>query len=231
MTTYQQRQFELFEDMERGFKEGRAPSTLIDPVGDFAADPRRCLTGLVFIPSDISQAIGTSVIAPLQQADNRQYYYPLDSLHMTIRNVRLAADPPPFSGRDVEHARQAFYHATRKHQPFSIELHGLFQLPTSISIRGYSDEMLRDLVLDVRQALKQAGVPDDKKYASEDVFFGNVNVCRFTQQPSAQFFEAVRSLKDTAIGTVEIREIALVVTSPVCHPSVTKVIERFVLGA
>jgi len=227
MPTYQEKQFELFEQVERG----QADSLSIVPQRrDHAADVRMCLTALVFFSKNLQDRVTESIIQPLAEADPEQYYYPPESMHVTIQNVRNINEPPHFSEQDVEKVKIKFREIIPRHQRFSMSLKGLFQLPTSIALRGYTDEQLRALVMDLRQGLIDCGVPDDKKYASEKVFFGSSTICRVTQRPNAAFYEQVKNLKEVEVGKLEIQEIALITTNAVCHPRKTVVISCCALG-
>lgn len=226
MFTYQEKQFELFEALEQ--KRSNV-STIVEPISDYANDERICLTGIVYLSPHIQEKIISTVIKPLAVADHQQYFFVLDSLHITIQNVRTIHKPPLFAEQDIAKVRDVFREVIPRHQAFSFKLRGLLTLPTSISIRGYCDERLLALVQELRQGLIDVGVPDNKKYASDDVFFGASTVCRFTNKPNDSFFQQVTALKQIEIGRQDIKEIALITTNAVCHPKKTKVIDRYTL--
>jgi 2'-5' RNA ligase len=198
---------------------------------DFKNDASRCLTSVFFL----SQTIATSKIAKLQDelrdADSRQYYYPASSLHLTIQNVRTESIPPLFNQDDIEKAKQVFVKVIPKYKSIKCHLKGLFELPTSLSVRGYTDESLRDLVLDLRRELISAGVPDNKKYASNSIFFCNSTICRYQVQPNDKFFEIVRQNKDLNFGVVCINEVSLVTTNAVADPKYANIISSIPLAS
>ncbi len=101
------------------------------------------------------------------------------------------------------------------------------ELPTSISIAAVSDESLKDLILELRQGLSHAGIPDNKLYASNNIFFGNSTICRYTTTPNKRFFDKVKELKDIRLGNIKIDKILLVKTNAVFHPNATTFIDEF----
>ena len=92
---------------------------------------------------------------------------------------------------------------------------------------GYSNETLRDLILALDKGLKEIGVPDNKKYFSNELFFGNISVCRFTKKPSQEFLDKIRELKDINIGELLVKEISLVACNEVCNPNSRKIVGTY----
>lgn len=227
MASYQQKQHELFRELEEKFKKGETPATIVEPVQDYVNDNRICLTSAVFIPQPLQKTIIDKVISPLKNSGRRQYYYLPQSLHMTIQNIRTINHPPLFSERDIKKVQNVFRRVIPKHKSFIFELRGLFEVSTSLSVRGYSDETLKYLILNLRKGLERVGVPDNKTYASGEVFFGNVSVVRYTTSPNTAFFKKVKELKDIDIGRFKARTISLITTNSVCHPKKTKIIEDY----
>lgn len=229
MTSYQQKQLELLQKLEEEFKKGKTPSTIVELVEDYVNDNRICLTSVVFIPGDLAQLITSKIIDPLRKADPDQYYYPASSLHLTIQNIRTINDPVLFTEDDVKNAKKVFSEVIPRHRSFNFNLQGLFEMPTSLGIRAFSDEALKFLILDLRSKLNQYGIPDNKTYASRDIFFGNISVCRYTQTPKESFFNLVQQLKEVEVGQLRVKTISLVTTNSVCHPEKTKVLQTFSL--
>lgn len=227
MISYQHKQEQLFNEIEKSFKLGQTPSTLVEPVKDFVNDTRACLTSVVFIPQNLQQVIISKVINPLRDYDSEQYFYVPNSFHLTIQNVRTVNDPPLFGQKDIKRSRLVFRRIVPKYAPFSFELRGLFELPTNLSIRAYSAEVLKDLILELRDGLEKAGIPDNKTYASDDIFFGNINVCRFIKEPNRKFKNKVKELKEVFIGNLNVETISLITTNSVCHPAKTRIIDTF----
>ncbi|MBI2074857.1 MAG: hypothetical protein HYT83_03425 [Candidatus Levybacteria bacterium] len=227
MVSYQQKQFQLFEKIEEKFKKGENPSTIVESLSDYASDSRICLTSVVFPPREIQQAIISKVIKPLKNADNRLYYYLPNSFHLTIQNIKSIANPPNFTNEEIEKVKKVLQSVVPRYKSFEFNIKGIFELPTSLSLRAYSDEILKYLVLELREELKNVGVYDNKKYASSEIFFGNISICRFTETPNNSFFEEEKKLKDVRIGKLKVAKISLITTNSVCHPGKTNIIEEF----
>ncbi|MBI2326837.1 hypothetical protein HYU92_00810 [Candidatus Curtissbacteria bacterium] len=230
MISYQKKQFELFEKLEGKFKQGKIPTTIVEPVADYANDNRIGLTSVIFIPENLQKIIVSKIIEPLREADSNQYFYLPRSLHLTIQNIRTISDPPLFTDEDVEKAKTAFDQIIPKHKELEFTVKGLFELPTSLGIRCYSNDSLKDLVLDLRKNLIKASVPDNKSYESDEIFFGNITVCRYITHPSNLFLEKIKKLKVVEVGKLSVRTICLITTNSVCHPSSTKIIGKYDLN-
>ena len=230
MSSYQEKQFKLFKELEKRFKKGEKPSSVVELMKDYASDNRICLTSVVFIPQKLQKTILQRIINPLKQADKRQYYYLPESLHLTIQNIKQEKLPPSFTNSDIEKVKKVFKEVIFKYKKFSFNLKGLFEMPTSLSICGYSNELLKHFVLESRGKLQQAGVPDDKKYASDNIFFGNITICRYTTKPNEDFFREVKKLKNINIEKIEVKRISLITTNSVCFPDKTEIIEKYDLG-
>ncbi len=224
---YQLKQKELFDNLEAKLKKGESSVTLVEPVKDYVNDRRTCLTSVVFIPTELQEKILDKVISPLKEADTRQYYYVPNSFHLTIQNIKTINEPPSFNENDIELAREVFQEVISKFKSINFQIAGIFELPTSLSLRAYSDETLKDLALALRKKLKEAGVPDNKTYASEEVVFGNISISRYTSDPNQAFFEQVEQLKNVEIGVLKAFTVSLITTNSICHPDKTKIIEKF----
>ena len=227
---FQKLQKDLFDRIEVQAKRGNSLNTLVS-MRDFDNDNSRCLTSVFFLSQ-------TEVVSDIQKlmdkmkiADNRQYYYPDSSFHLTIQNIRTESIPPLYNEEDVEKAKRVFDKIIPKHKSIKCHLKGLFELPTSIAIRGYTDESLKELVLDLRQELIAAGVPDNKKYASDSVFFCNSTICRYQTQPNSKFFETVKRYKEQDFGIVTIDGVSLITTNSVASQNYTNVILQIILSS
>lgn len=178
MSTYQEEQHKIFEKLEERFKNGENPSTIVEFMDNYARDNQICLTGVVFLPQELQEVIIEQIIKPLNKIDGKQYYYVPDSFHLTIQNLKTVHEPPLFTESDIENAKKIFGKIVSGFKSFDFNLKGLLELPTSLSVRAYSSEILKDLVLNLRREMKKAGISDNKKYISDEIYFGNVTVCR-----------------------------------------------------
>lgn len=204
--------------------------SVVHPVHDYENDRRMCLTAVAFLPERAQKEIEATIIQPLREVDEPHYYYASESLHVTIQNVRAVNSPRSFSDDDVVRARDVFRSVVPRSPIVQFTLRGLFELPFSLGVRAYAEQPFLSLVRALRSEMSRRGIPDDKKYASEDVVFGNVTVCRYCHKPNGTFFRLVGRLKRQPIGEIQVAQIALVTTNAVCAPDATTILEEFSLG-
>lgn len=224
---YQNKQLELINGIEEGFKSGKNPSTVVEPVSDYVNDDRICLTSVVFIPHELEEKIIELVINPLREINPIQYFYVPSSFHITINNIRTIENPPLFNDNDIEKAKEVFKRVIPKYKSFTFDLKRLFELPTSLAIAAFTDKTLANIALELRNELEKADVPDNKTYASQDIVIGSTTISRYTNTPSPKFQEKIKKLKEVEIGSFEVNKVSLITTNAVCHPSKTKIIEEF----
>ena len=215
---YPAQQRRLLARVRRDVRAAQTASS-VPRAADYAGDPARSLTIVAFPPAPVRAAIATQLQAPLAALAPDHYYYPGASFHITIKNVRQAAYPPTFDGAAVAQAAQLLPTITRRHAPFIFTFHEALAFPNSLSLVGYSSAALQSLVLDLDQALRTAGLPDDKRYMSDTVFFGNITFCRFTTDPTPAFLDAARSLTLAAPVQVEVNELTLITCNAAAAPS------------
>lgn len=227
MSTYQEKQKQVIDELERKAKEGKSPATIVESMDNYADDKQICLTSVVFLDKRVSNNISRNLIELLRRSDNQQYYYPPDSLHITIQTIRIIHDPPAFTASDIAKTKQVFAQVVPKYQSFMFELKGLLELPTSLAIRAYSSKVFGDFVLELRTKLSRAGIPDDKKYVSEDIVFGNTTICRYTTASNKDFNNMAKKLKNMAVGETSAKTISLITTNAVCHPDKTKILATY----
>jgi len=194
---------------------------------NFANDRRTCLTAACFIGSTLGSVISQKLIKPLRAIEPHHYYYPVDSMHVTLRNVQTIADPPTFGESEIKLAADGLRECLRGESAFSIDLEELFVMPTSLSVCGFSSDALQRIADKMGLALLSAGVPDNKAYASAGIVFGNVTFCRYASHPGPEFLAAVERLRATQIGRLSVSVINLIVTNAVCHPAQTRTVEAF----
>jgi 2'-5' RNA ligase len=222
MPTYQEEQFKLFEGLEKQFRQNKSNVSTIKPIKNHAKDKRKSLTSVVFLPRKLQNLLVNKIIKPLKKAGKGIYFYPAESLHATIKNIRIINYPPTFDGNDIKKVKKVFNKVIPKRKSFEFELKGLFETPNSLSVRAYSSEALKLLVKELSKKLVKCDLPDDKKYASNEIFFGNITVCRYYIKPKPGFFKIINKLKNIYIGKFSVKKIILITTDSVCHPSKTK---------
>lgn len=192
-TLYRQKQIEVINRIEDQINSSSLNFSTVSPVEDYENDSRICLTS-VHIPSlGFKGQIQSVLVDSLRDIEPNYYYYLPDSLHLTVKNIRVINDPPHFDRNEISEAEKVFSEVIPKHQEFNVYFYRLLLFPNNLALIGTTDEELDEIVLDLDQNLKQAGVPDDKKYSNERYFFSNMTLVRFPQA-SDKFKEKVKEL-------------------------------------
>jgi hypothetical protein len=150
-------------------------------------------------------------------------------MHTTIKNIRLKHDPPLFTPSDVEKVDKLFQEIIPSFPTFDFVLEDVLALPTSAALMGYSDQTLQKLVLALDEGLKSIGVPDDKKYFSDSIFWSNVTFCRFVERPGERFLAALRQMRNIVIGTSRVEKIHLITCNFTCSSNSKKIIGEYSL--
>jgi len=194
MNSYQDKQREVIDQIEKEVQENKLTFSTVAPMANFDNDPRVCLTSVHFPKEYLLQKICSEIIQPLQKKFSDHYYYSQESLHMTIKNVRVIHDPPNFTGNDVEKTKQVFASVVPQHSVFHVYFYRLLLFPTNLALIGTTDPELDDLVLDLDRQLKENGVADDKIYINKRYFFSNMTLIRFTKPIDTAFRNEVLNI-------------------------------------
>lgn len=223
MTPFQQRQLALMRQMETCLASDTTASTIIPFQTDYVTDPQRALSVNAYIPIRLATVIQSKLINPLKTIDPTQYYYPDESLHITIHSIRIIHDPPMYTPRDIETSMQLLERFIQSEHPFSFTLHGIISLPTSVAVIALITPEYDRFTRSLRRAFVDAGIPDDKTYFTDEMVFANTTICRYTHPPSLDFLHNIKTLPNIYIGKFIAKEVSLVEINAGAHPSKTKV--------
>lgn len=196
MLTHQDKQKEIIQKIDTQIESNSLKFSTVSPADDYTRDPRICLTSVHLPKKEFLTEIQQKVIQPLKQIEPNHFYYPPDSLHFTIKNIRVINDPPNFNGSVVQKAQKIFSQVIPKHKKFRIYYHRLLLFPLNLSVIFTTDPELDSLILELDQKLNEAGIPDDKKYLNNRYFFCNMTIFRTMNPPTEEFKEAVKELSD-----------------------------------
>lgn len=227
MMEYVKKQKELVKQLEESFIGGANKSTIVGVQKDYANDDQICLTSVVFIPEDISKKIIFNVIDKLKKIEPQHYFYPLESMHLTIKNIRTVNKPPLFSETDINKANKLFNEIIPEFPVFQFNIEDVLVFPTSISVMAYSNDIFQKLVFALDKGLQRIGVPDNKKYFSDSIFLGNITICRFTQKPSDKFIEEAKKMRNLKIGEFRAEKISLITCNAACNSNSRKIINEY----
>ncbi len=224
--TYREMQKRAVNQLRAGSQRNMQASVV--PIrSDYRTDSAICLTSVVFLPGDIAQDVHRRIVQPLQAVEPDHHYYSPDSMHITIKNIRTIHNPPLFTEADVRKVDRLFRELIPEHPSFSFWLEEVVPFPTSVSLIAYSDVGLWDLVRDLDAGLNQIGVPDNKQYVSDDVYFGNVTLCRYTRRPSREFGEALDQMTNVYQGILKVEVIHLITCNSVCAPESRRILHSY----
>lgn len=194
LTTYQQKQIEVIEEIEKSLMLKQASFSMVEPVEDFISDQRIALTSVHFPRNDFLKKIELEILQPLKKIDPKQFFYSSEFIHMTIKNIKTIQDPPDFTKTDIEKVQQVFAEVIPKHHKFKAYYYRLLLFPYNLALIGTTDPALDEIVLELDQKLKEAGVPDNKIYLNSRYFFSNVTLVRFNKPLTDQFKNKVKEI-------------------------------------
>ncbi len=197
LTAHQLKQQEVINQIVEQARTKTMAFSTVAPVLDYANDPQISLTGVHLPHKHLVDQIEQQLIHPLKKVEPDFYYYPPDSLHMTIKGVRTVSDPPNFDQHDIEKAKHVFSAVTRQHNSFRVYFYRLILFPHSIALVGTTDPELDNIILDLDSMQKKEGIPDDKIYVNSRYFFSNMTLVRFNTEQSAGLIQKVDRLSDS----------------------------------
>lgn len=193
-------------------------------------DPARCLTTVAFPSAELAARIEDTLITPLRNLEPVHHYYHRDELHLTLKGVQVISNPPTYSDADIAAVDAMLRSRIPQHAPIPFQLERLVRFPTSLALFATSPAAFGTLVQDLDQALTRIGVPDNKRYVSNTVFFGNITLCRLTQKPSPAFEALATSLMNTDLGHMLVTEATLLTGNAVCARESRIIVNRYRFG-
>ncbi|PIY71674.1 hypothetical protein COY87_04940 [Candidatus Roizmanbacteria bacterium CG_4_10_14_0_8_um_filter_33_9] len=171
ITAHQQNQIKVIDEIGQQIKKNSLRFSTVSPIDDYENDPRISLTNVHFPNEKLTKIIQNAFINPLIKIHPNHYFYSNDSLHMTIKNIRVVSNPPQFTQCDVKHAKNIFQDVIPKHNKFYVYFYRLMLFPHNLSLIGTTDPELNKIVLDLDNRLKKANIPDDKQYVNSQFSF------------------------------------------------------------
>jgi len=222
----QARQFEkIWKENKRLFQRGKV---YIDPYLDkIEQDSRRSLTSIVRVSIGLKPKI-QSVIEKLKRVAPNQYYYPPESLHLTIQNIKATADPPTWTSEEALRVKEVFANVLDNYRSFIMELKGLNIFSRAIFVQGFCDEILFKLRNNLDRELKEINIYPERKYKYK-LNFGWVNIARFRNSNVHDLLNEIEKLRNYNFGTMKINKIELVETDRYFLKPKTKIIATFEL--
>jgi len=227
MKKYKELQKEMVRRLEYGSATSAQGVSVVPMRSDFTGQPERSLTTVTFIGQDIGSAIQETVVKPLARLEPEHHYYPTDALHLTIKNVCSLADPPAFSEADIKTADRVLRSTVSLYPALDFALEETVALRNSVAVIGYSGQWFKRLIQELDDRLRRAGLPDDKRYVSDTVFFSNITVCRFVHPPSADFLKMLAAQRFRLNARLQVSRVNLIVVDAVCSPETRRDIAAY----
>ncbi len=194
---HQKKQVEVINQIEEQIKKDALSFSTVSPVKDYENDSRICLTSVHLPNKDLVNKIQKSIIKPLYDLSSDHYYYPDNSIHLTIKNVRLISDPPTFNDQDTEKVRKVFSEIIPNHNKFNVYFYRLLIFPNNLALIGTTDPELDDIIFSLDKKLREVGVPDNKQYTNSRYFFSNITLARFTHSLTQTYKDKIAELSDS----------------------------------
>lgn len=169
-----QKQKDLVRGLENALAADPSRTTLAPMKADFATSKERALGAISFLSSDLTTHIVEQVQRPLQASDPSQYYLASASPHITIKNIRALHYPPRISSSDIQKAHAVLTETIPSYPPPRFYLEEVVVFPTSIALMAYAEEVHTRLIHELDEKLSKAGIPDNKKYFSKDIYWANI---------------------------------------------------------
>lgn len=196
-TKHQLKQQKIIEKVANLINNNNITFSTVSPIKDFVNDPRTCITSVHLPHKELLDKVRQTLIEPLHQIEPNLYFYPEDSLHLTIKSVRVVNNPPHFTENDIQKATEIFAKTIPQHKQFKVYFYRLLLFPNNLALIGTTEPELDSIFLDIDKNLKAAGIPDDKVYANSRYFFTNMTLCRFNGAPLEKFKQKIKELSDS----------------------------------
>jgi len=191
---HQQKQKEVIDSIEKQVQNQSLNFSTVSPVSDFKNDLRTCLTSVHIPNKNLKDEIQNNLIEPLRKISPKHFYYPSESLHITIKSTRIINNPPHFNQEDPKKAKEIFSRVIPKHKSFKAFFYRLLLFPNNLALVGTSEPELDKIILDLDKELNAANLPDDKSYINNRYFFVNMTLARFPSAVSDEFKKKVEEL-------------------------------------
>ncbi len=209
LSTHQKKQIKSVNRIEKLGKNNNLKFSTVSPVIDYENDPRICLTSVHLLHNNLIKQIEEKIINHLKMISPKHHYYSSDSLHTTIKNIRVINNPPHFINQDIEKVNHVFSEVIPQHKKFKVCFYRLLLFPASLALIGTTDSELDKIILDLDERLKKAGVADDKKYASNKYFFSNITLARFSSPLTNKFRKKIHQLSEISFNPYTVDSVTL----------------------
>ncbi len=183
---------------------------------------------IIRVPSRVASSVAP-VLERLRQHNPQHYYYPADTMHVTIRKLgQFAPDDPGAAARLDELRRIA-----ASHPGFELAMSGLNLSPTTVFAQVFPhDQTFHSL----RRHLGGIAERNVEQSSSERIIdsvarnLAHVNVVRFSGPVTTKLIEEISRFRWTFFGRWTVREVELVRSDKLLSQEGVHIIERIPLA-
>lgn len=189
------------------------------------------LTLVARLPQISSTAVA-EVITALKRGNPSHYYYPTETIHLTIRNLDNA------KGDSVDHSEflVRLRNCIGSCGPLLMRGRGLGVSPNSVFLQLFPEDHslaeLRRKLSSLAQDTRKTGRAVSPSGMFLNLFFRKLafaNLIRFSSEISPSFVGEIRRYRNTCFGHFSIEELELVQTDKLLSHTGTKLIDRVIL--
>lgn len=228
---YRAKQDEAIDAMIASMTAGRATSTVVSMREDYEADEAMCAT-VLSRPDENVQSVCDEIVREFAEADDRQYFLPKSNRHITLRNVRTCdSDMGILTSDQADATEQALESVFARTPSLPVRFSRVVTLSTSLAFIGYPDPSYEELFDSIGEALEKAGTPDDKSYASGDIHWLSMTLCRFQRNPNEAFLAAAKRAERAHDVAMTIDSASFVRCNAVCSPDSLEEVRSYSFGA
>lgn len=202
-----------------------------DPYLQGKADNRYGLTLLARPSAEVKQRI-VQQLAPLQQLDPQQYFYPASDIHLTILSLISCTAGFALTEIQPQQYSRLIRQALADSGPLQLQFTGITASASSVLVQGFfADAGLNQLRERLRQLFGQSGLRHsiDQRYPLQTA---HLTVLRFSQPPAQPglLLQHLDALRHCDFGHCTVAELELVGNDWYQRQQSTVLLERLALG-
>lgn len=202
---------QLYTQIEQqGIQAIRTRQVQIDPnLQNLEVDSRQGLTLLVKLPAHVTRNINF-VLNELKRLEPFQYYYPANTIHITVMDIRRAVSDFCMTKEELINYRQVIQKTIEKVNAINWHMAGLICSPRAILVKGFYSSELQQLRNALRTNFLKNGLVLDERYAT---FSGHATVARFKKNliHPQEFLSEINNFHNVEFGDFQTSEVDLVI--------------------
>ncbi|MCR5524645.1 MAG: hypothetical protein K6F18_03160 [Lactobacillus sp.] len=202
---------QLYTQIEQqGIQAIRTRQVQIDPnLQNLEVDSRQGLTLLVKLPAHVTRNINF-VLNELKRLEPFQYYYPANTIHITVMDIRRAVSDFRMTKEELINYQQVIQKTIENVNAINWHMAGLICSPGAILVKGFYSSELQQLRNALRTNFLKNGLVLDERYAT---FSGHATVARFKKNliHPQEFLSEINNFHNVEFGDFQTSEVDLVI--------------------